>query len=97
MFLKHVWGGVVPIMKMLLFFYPSKRIFIFTLYVGSWKYCTSIVQELRLRMLAIFKWVKVLWSVSQGMHSYSGPYQHPKKPPNLDSSPGWVSGLSQTL
>ena len=32
--------------------------------LGSWKYSTSIVHELRLRMLAIFKWVNVLWSVS---------------------------------
>ena len=30
----------------------------------TWKYCTSIVYELRLRMHAIFKWVNVLWSVS---------------------------------
>ena len=34
--------------------------------LGSWKYSTSIVHELRLRMLAIFKWVNVLWSVSKG-------------------------------
>jgi hypothetical protein len=34
---------------------------------ATWKLdCTSIVHELRLRMLAIFKWVKVLWSVSKG-------------------------------
>ena len=32
----------------------------------TWKYCTSIVHELRLRMHAIFKWVNVLWSVSKG-------------------------------
>ena len=34
--------------------------------LGNWKYSTLIVHELRLRMLAIFKWVNVLWSVSKG-------------------------------
>ena len=32
----------------------------------TWKYSTSIVHELGLRMHAIFKWVNVLWSVSKG-------------------------------
>ena len=45
-----------PIMKMFLFFYPSKRISM-NFKMTTWKYCTSIVHELRLRMHAIFKWV----------------------------------------
>ena len=43
--------------------------------LGSWKYSTSIVHELRLRMVAILKWVNVLWSVSTPCQSdQSGAY-----------------------